>query len=72
MKMRTKKRKKLLTNNKEHIKRKQNTILQFETLIHYRNRRIRSYYRGHILIKRGINNIQVKDHELDGTKLRNL
>ena len=69
MKIETEERRKLSINNKKHIGRKSNTILQFRTLTHYRNRRIRSYYKSHTLTKRRTNNIQVKDYKLDETKL---
>ena len=72
MKMRTKKERKLLINNKKHIRKKQNTLLQFETLSHYRNKRIRSYHKNNTFTKREINNIYVKNHESDRIKLWNL
>ena len=72
MKIKTKERKKLLINNKKHLKRKQNSFLQLETLSHYRNRRIRLHYKNDTLIKRRINNVYVKNHESNKIKLRNL
>ena len=71
MKMETKERRKLLKDNQKHIKRKQDSFLQSETLSYYENRRIRSYYRGNVLTKRKINSIYVENHESSWTKLRN-
>ena len=71
MKMKTKEREKLLTSNQKHIGRKQDSLLRSETLSYHENRRIRLYYRDNILTERRINNIYVKNHELNETKLRN-
>ena len=72
MRMKTERRRKLLMNTREYIEEKQDTFLQSETLIHYRNRCIRSYYRSDILIERRINNISIEDYELSEMKLWNL
>ena len=69
MKMKTKERKKLSINNKEHIEKKQNTILQFRTLIHYRNEYIRPYYKSYVSTRRKTNSLHVKNHKLNRTKL---
>ena len=69
MRIRTKKRKKLLINNKKHIERKQNTFLQFRTLTHYKNGRIRSYYENYTFIKKKTNNLYIENHKLNRTKL---
>ena len=69
MKMKTRRREKLLTNTKKQFQKKQNTFLQFGTFIHYRNERVELYHENDILIKRKINNIQIKDYELNKTKL---
>ena len=70
--MRTKERKKLPTNNKKHIGRKQNTFLQSRTFTHYRNERIKLHYRNCTLIKREINSLYVKNYKLNRTELRDL
>ena len=72
MRMRTKKERKLLTNNKEHIGRKQDTFLQSRTSIHHRNGRVRSYHKSHIFTRRRTDNIPVKNHKSNRIELRNL
>ena len=57
MKVKTERKKKFLINNKKYLKRKQDTLLQFETSSHYRNRHIRLHYKNNILTERGINNV---------------
>ena len=69
MKMKTKRRKKLLINNKKHIGGKQNTFLQFKILTYHRNRYIRSYHKNYTFIKRRINNLYVENHELNRIEL---
>ena len=72
MRVETKKREKLSKNNKKYIEEKQNTILQFRTLTHHRNRRIRLHHKNDTSVERRTNNVQIKDDESNGTELRNL
>ena len=72
MKVRTKKEKELLTDNQKHFKEKQDPRLQFRTFSYHRNERIGLHYRSDTLTRERTNNIHVKDHELNGTKLQNL
>ena len=69
MKMKTERRRKLSTNNKEHFEEKQDTLLRSRTSPHYKNRRIRSHHRNNIIIKRKTNNIHVKNHKLNRIEL---
>ena len=69
MRVRTKERRKFLTNNQKHLERKQNPRLQFRTFPHHRNRRIESHYKNSVSIRRRINNIHVENHELSRTEL---
>ena len=71
MKMENERKEKLLTNTKRYLERKQNTFLQFEILVHYRNGYIELYYRNDTFTRREIDNIQIKNHELNKTKLWN-
>ena len=69
MEIKTRKERKFLINNKKHFKKKQNTFLQFGTLLYYRNRRIGLHHKNNTLTRKRINNIHVKNHESDRTEL---
>ena len=72
MKMKTKERGELRKDNQKHFERKQNPFLQSETLLHYRNRYIKLHDRNSTFTRRRVNNVHVKNHELNKIKLRNL
>ena len=57
MKIKIKEKRKLSTNNKKYLERKQDTFLRSETFLHYRNKRIRSYYRNDTFTKKETHNI---------------
>ena len=61
----------LSENHKKHIRRKQDTLLQFRTSIHHRNERIRPYHKNNIFTREKTDNIYVEDHKLNKTKLQN-
>ena len=69
MEKKKKRKRKLSINNQKHLKRKQDPFLQFETLSYYRNGYIGLHYKNDTLTRREINNIHVKNHELDRIKL---
>ena len=69
MKMKIEERKKLLINNKKHLEEKQDTFLRFRTLSYHRNRHIGLHYKNSTLTRERTYNIQIKNHELDKTKL---
>ena len=72
MKMKTEKEEKLLINNQKHLKEKQDPFLRFKDPPYYRNRCIGSYDKSNSFTERKINNVHVKNHESDRTKLRDL
>ena len=72
IKVKTERKKKFSTNNKKYLGRKQDILLQFETLSHYRNKCIRLHYENNTLTKREINNVQITNYKLDRIKLWDL
>ena len=72
MKVKIEERRKFPINNQKHFERKQDPFLRPETLSHHKNKYIKLHYRNNIPTEEKINNVYVKNHELNRTKLRNL
>ena len=70
--MKIKKRREFSINHQEYLERKQNPLLRSGTLSHHRNRRIRPHHESNTSTKKRINNVHVKNYELDRTELRDL
>ena len=69
IKVETKRREKFLINNQEHLKKKQDSHLQFKVSLYYRNRCIRLHHENSTFTRKRIINIYIKNHELDRIKL---
>ena len=69
MKIETEERGEFSIDNQEHFERKQNPLLRSKSLSHYKNRCIRLHDKSNSLTRRRVNNVHVKNHELNRTKL---
>ena len=69
MKVKTKRKREFLINNQKHLRKKQDSRSWSQTFFYYRNERIKSHYRDNTLTEKRTNNVYVKNHESDETKL---